>query len=75
MRSRCSTVCRLTWQARDRVYHIYRMDKIIDTLKNNMWLILLVAAIALGAFGIFRGEAIEVFEKARLICLECIGIG
>jgi len=51
------------------------MDKTIDKLKDNMWLILLVAAIALGAFGIFRGEAIEVFEKARLICLECIGIG
>ena len=75
MRSRCSTACRLTWQAKDRVDRTYRMDKTIDKLKNNMWLILLVAALALGAFGIFRGEAIEVFEKARLICLECIGIG
>lgn len=51
------------------------MDKALNKLKNNMWLILLVAAIALGVFGVFRGEAIEVFEKARLICLECIGIG
>ena len=51
------------------------MQKIIDKLKNHAWIIILVSALVLGGFGIFRGEAIEVFEKARIICLECIGIG
>jgi hypothetical protein len=40
-----------------------------------MWVILLTFFLALMGFGLFRGEAIEVLEKARTICLECIGIG
>ena len=51
------------------------MAKLIDTAKNYVWLITLIVAIILGGYGLFRGEALEVFEKARLICLECIGIG
>lgn len=51
------------------------MRKLIDKFKNRAWIIVLIAALLLGGFGIFRGEAIEVFEKARIICLECIGIG
>jgi hypothetical protein len=51
------------------------MGNVIKKLKNNLWLIILVAAIILGGYGLFRGEAIEAFEKARTICLECIGIG
>ncbi|UCD58759.1 MAG: hypothetical protein JSV16_06530 [Candidatus Hydrogenedentota bacterium] len=51
------------------------MRKVIDKLKNYVWLIALTTAIILGGYGLFRGEAVEVFEKARTICLECIGIG
>jgi hypothetical protein len=51
------------------------MSRILDLLKSHLWLILLIAAIIVGGYGIFRGEAIEVFEKARIVCLECIGIG
>jgi hypothetical protein len=47
----------------------------MNKLKNYLWLITLAAAIALGAYGVYRGEAIDVFEKARTICLECVGIG
>lgn len=37
--------------------------------------ILLVLGIFLVVAGIFRGEALAVFNKASRICLECIGIG
>ncbi|MBR1638971.1 MAG: hypothetical protein IJ688_06260 [Treponema sp.] len=36
---------------------------------------ILSAGILLIVAGIFRGEAITVFQKASRICLECIGIG
>ena len=37
--------------------------------------VLLAAGIAMLLFGIFRGEAETVLEKAIRICLECVGIG
>ncbi len=51
------------------------MGKLIDKLKRYLWLLALIAALVVGGYGLYRGEAIEVFEKARTICLECIGIG
>ena len=47
----------------------------MKTLKKYLWLILLVVFLVLGGFGLNRGEAIDVYEKARTICLECIGLG
>ena len=37
--------------------------------------LMLCAGILLILFGVWRGEAETVFEKAIRICLECIGIG
>jgi hypothetical protein len=37
--------------------------------------IILALGIALMVFGIWRGELNELFQKAVIVCLECIGIG
>jgi hypothetical protein len=42
---------------------------------NALRITLFTAAAAMIIIGIFWGEALEVFRKAAVICLECIGIG
>ncbi len=44
-------------------------------LGNYLWVVLLIGFLSLIGIGLFRGEAIDVYEKARTICLECIGLG
>ena len=51
------------------------MRKLIEKLKGRAWMIVLAIALVSLGFGVFRGEIYEVFDKARLVCLECIGIG
>ena len=36
---------------------------------------LLVAGVSIMVLGLLRGEALEVLNKAIIICMECIGIG
>jgi hypothetical protein len=45
-----------------------------NTLKT-VRIVLLAAAVVMIAAGILWGEALTVFRKAVIICLECIGIG
>jgi hypothetical protein len=44
-------------------------------MKNHIRISLLIISIAFIAYAVSRGEMTQVFRKAVLICLECIGIG
>lgn len=43
--------------------------------RNRIALALMLAGAVFAVLGVFRGEATAVFQKAAVICLECIGIG
>jgi uncharacterized protein YoxC len=43
--------------------------------KKILSLAIMLIAAAMIVLGVFREEAVDVFNKAILICLECIGIG
>ena len=43
--------------------------------RRFLGLVVIVAAVTMIVFGIFREEVTDVFNKAIRICLECIGIG
>ncbi len=49
--------------------------EIWKTGKGKTGLLIAAAGLAMMGFGICRGEAAVVLEKAINICLECIGIG
>jgi hypothetical protein len=43
-------------------------------MRRIQFLLLLTAAASIAA-GVYRGELADIFRKASLLCLECIGIG
>ena len=44
-------------------------------MKNKWAIILFIVALALIGIGLASGEYGAVLEKARTVCLECVGIG
>jgi hypothetical protein len=43
--------------------------------RKTISVIVIITAVAMVVFGVYRNEAADVFNKAIRICLECIGIG
>ena len=43
--------------------------------KNKLWIPILVLGVLFLALGIADGQLKDVYRKAVMICLECIGIG
>jgi hypothetical protein len=50
--------------------------KFLLGLRRN-WAAALLITLGAGmvAYGVARGEAVQVFQKAARVCLECIGLG
>jgi hypothetical protein len=51
------------------------MEKHFLIKKNIVAIFLILVGIGLIVFGVSSGQATSVLNKARRICLECIGIG
>ncbi len=43
--------------------------------KNKMWILGLFVGVLFLIIGIADGQLTEIYRKAVMICLECIGIG
>ena len=52
-----------------------RMMELVDKKRTAIQVLLLLVALAMLYFGVQRGEAEAVLNKAIRLCLECVGIG
>ena len=43
--------------------------------KSTAQAVLLIVGVVMLCFGVWRGEALTVLNKAIKLCLECVGIG
>lgn len=44
-------------------------------LRRNRWSVYVLIGIIFLVIGIFHGQLSDMYQKAIMICLECIGIG
>ena len=51
------------------------MERFLPCRIVQIQIFLLFIGIILLAFGIIQGDALEILKKAKLVCMECIGIG
>lgn len=49
--------------------------ELVDKKRTAVQVLLLLVALAMLYFGVQRGEAEAVLNKAIRLCLECVGIG
>lgn len=59
------------------IFDLIKKENRMNKKQIPAWVpyILLVLAVAMCAFGWYRGEWKDVMRKAIAICMECIGIG
>lgn len=43
--------------------------------KDKVWIVGVVSGVLLLGIGVLNGQLEEMYRKAVMICLECIGIG
>jgi len=52
-----------------------RMIYILKPMCSVLPVIILLAGVVMMVLGVWRGELHDIFRKASILCLECIGIG
>ena len=55
--------------SKSRIFHI------LKPMRSVLPVIILLAGAVMMVLGVWRGELHDIFRKATILCLECIGIG
>lgn len=50
-------------------------QKMSDVIKQNLWAVGLIVGVLFLGIGIYEEQLTDMYRKAVMICLECIGIG
>jgi len=50
-------------------------NNVIKPMRSVLPVVILLAGVIMMVLGVWRGELHDIFRKATILCLECIGIG